>query len=567
MTRLLQVLSPKWLQVRNTPRSSERAHGLALVLFALMGVAFWLVLFFAARWFFGRCYEVELVGQILIRRVLDMVFLTFLTVLLFSNVVTAFSTFLLADDLPLLVAAPVPTDRLYHARLVEAALQSSWMVMIFGLPVLAAAGVVFSAGPGYYAMAALVLPPFLLMPAVVGSIVSLVLATVFPARRSRDVLALLAVMSFAVLYLLFRLLEPERLLNPDGFGDLVDFLQTFTAPTSIWLPSHWAIEALFPMLRGEGQQGWLFLVVLYTTAAAVVVLGTWAARPLYGAAFSRSLESSVGEGLPSRLGHRLLRLLGLAGSDRERPSAVRELVRKDARIFFRDTGQWSQLLLLAALVVVYVVNFKNFRVFDETGLITPLGLHFLNVALAGFVVGALAVRFVFPAVSLEGRAFWVLRTAPLPMRTFLRAKLLGALGPLLAFSVGLALVTGWVIDADWRLLLLSVATLTMVTVGIAGLGTGLGAIYPRFQIENAARISAGYGGVVYMILAMGLVLAVLLLEAYPTWWLHRWLVMGRREPSARQLLACGALLTAVPVTCALAAWLPMRLGARRLERG
>ena len=36
----------------------------------------------------------------------------------------------------------------------------------------------------------------------------------------------------------------------------------------------------------------------------------------------------------------------------------RELVLKELRLFFRDTTQWSQLILLAVLVVVYVFNIK-----------------------------------------------------------------------------------------------------------------------------------------------------------------------------------------------------------------
>ena len=36
----------------------------------------------------------------------------------------------------------------------------------------------------------------------------------------------------------------------------------------------------------------------------------------------------------------------------------RELVLKEVRLFFRDTTQWSQLILLAVLVLVYVFNIK-----------------------------------------------------------------------------------------------------------------------------------------------------------------------------------------------------------------
>ena len=39
---------------------------------------------------------------------------------------------------------------------------------------------------------------------------------------------------------------------------------------------------------------------------------------------------------------------------------------------------------------------------------------FVNLAMAAFVTSAVAVRFVFPAVSAEGPAFWIVRTAPVP---------------------------------------------------------------------------------------------------------------------------------------------------------
>ena len=86
--------------------------------------------------------------------------------------------------------------------------------------------------------------------------------------------------------------------------------------------------------------------------------------------------------------------------------ARREFVLKDLRVFFRDTTQWSQLILLAVLLVVYVFNIKTLPLF--TGEQVPVFfvslVVFLNQGLAGFVLAAIAARFVFPAVSLEGQA-------------------------------------------------------------------------------------------------------------------------------------------------------------------
>ena len=49
--------------------------------------------------------------------------------------------------------------------------------------------------------------------------------------------------------------------------------------------------------------------------------------------------------------------------------------------------------------------------------------------MAAFVTAAVAVRFVFPAVSAEGPAFWIVRTAPVRMSSFLWSKLWTGLRP------------------------------------------------------------------------------------------------------------------------------------------
>ncbi|MBM4318962.1 MAG: hypothetical protein FJ125_03160, partial [Deltaproteobacteria bacterium] len=291
------LLWPRWRTVLNGPVAASSRRRLAGVLFGLLGLAFWAAIFFSAWWFFHRCLGVELVGPLLVRKVLDMAFLVFLSVLLFSNLIAAFSTFFLADDLTMLAALPVHVDRLYLSRLGETSLHSSWTILIFGLPILAAAGLVFDAGAGYYVLAALVLPPFLILPAVLGSAVTLLLVLVFPARRARDLLLLLGLVAFCVLFVLFRLLQPERLLDDGQFGDLVSFLATFQTPQAEWLPSAWLVRAIFPALRGQppwdGEAAGLAdLGMLFLSAAAVLVLGTWLNRPLYRKAYSRSLEGN-----------------------------------------------------------------------------------------------------------------------------------------------------------------------------------------------------------------------------------------------------------------------------------
>ena len=91
----------------------------------------------------------------------------------------------------LLVSAPVDSVRLYGALLVETIVDSSWMVALLAIPLLAAYGVVYGAGWPFYGLAVATIIPYLVLPAVLGSALTLMLVNVFPARRTRDLLALI----------------------------------------------------------------------------------------------------------------------------------------------------------------------------------------------------------------------------------------------------------------------------------------------------------------------------------------------------------------------------------------
>ena len=104
----------------------------------------------------------------------------------------------------------------------------------------------------------------------------------------------------------------------------------------------------------------------------------------------------------------------------------RELVLKELRLFFRDTTQWSQLILLAVLVVVYVFNIKYLPLRGEGVTFFLVNVvPFLNLVLAGFVLASIAARFIFPGVSLEGRT---LLAAALEPDVDARAALVQVLG-------------------------------------------------------------------------------------------------------------------------------------------
>jgi ABC-2 type transport system permease protein len=555
---LAVLLRPKLFAARPGRTGAEGRRPLRVLVFGGMGVAFAAGLFLLSHWFLGQVLGVDIIGEIIAKKLLSIMFMTFFFILVFSNMVTALSTFYLADDLQLVLSMPVRFESFFWARYLEMAFHSSWTVVLFSLPVLAAFGVVFHAGPAYYVLAAAVMFLFVFVPAAIGASVTTVLVNVFPAHRLREVLLVLGIVAFVGLYLLVRLMEPERFLNPEGFGTMIEFVARFNAPEFVLLPSYWAAETLFPALKRIDLQP-RFLLSLVTTAAGVSFAASWFVHTVYVRGVSKAHEGRKAGLSRSAL---LDQLVGLAAFPFSPLS--RSLFVKDFKVFLRQPSQWTQLLLLLALVFVYIYNFKHFRNIAATGLLSQWGLYFINIGLSGFVVASVGIRFVFPAVSLEGRSFYIVKSAPVTMRRFLAAKFAVYLAPLLLLGVAMTAASNMVIGTSAEYFALSTVITALAAVAVTGLGIGAGAVFPKFSAENPAIIASSYGGVIYMIVSMSAVAALVILTIWPTAFLRSPGYFVRMGAAAYWVIGLHAVvLLAVTAACTV---IPLRLGARSLER-
>jgi ABC-2 type transport system permease protein len=539
------LLAPRLLAARNALRRGRAKAAILTFVTAL----FWVGSFLFFERTLAYFQTITALGPVLTQRLLVMLFVSFFAVLVISNVVTALTTFYLAADVRLLLAAPIPPRRIHQARFIETLVASSWMVMLFGLPAFLAYGVVYHAGVLFYVGTVATLLPFLVIPAAIGVLVTTVLVLVFPARRARDVLVVATVSLAAVGYLALRLVRPERLASPSEFAGFAAFLAAFEAPASPYLPTTWAAEILIALLGTRTGEPLFYLALLTTTAAVLYVASASVVERLMLTAWSRAQEG--------RTRARRAPLLGriLPWVTAPLPRVPRLLLAKDVTLFFRDASQWSQLLLLGALVVVYVYNFSVLPIDDGTPLAATLRdvVAFCNLGLAAFVTASVAVRFVYPAISLEGRAWWMLRSAPVPLSTLWWSKFIVAFLPLAVLGEVLIIVTNRFLGVEAGLTALFMATLVFVIAAIVSLGLAFGAAYPRLDTANAAQIATGFGGVIYMVSCLGLIAGVIALEAWPVARLFWHRLRGAPLAPLEQALVALAFGVALAVTAGVAA--------------
>jgi ABC-2 type transport system permease protein len=191
-------------------------------------------------------------------------------------------------------------------------------------------------------------------------------------------------------------------------------------------------------------------------------------------------------------------------------------------------------------------------------------IAFLNVGLAGFVLSAVSVRFIFPAVSSEGPAFWIVQSSPVPLKRFLWTKFALYLFPMLVLGEVLILLTNHLLEVTPFMMALSSGTMFLAVFGIVALGVGMGAMYPNFSHQNIAQVATGFGGLLFMILSAAFVALIVVLEAGPVYVLVMADLRGASVAGWQWVLIVLSF-SSVLLIMAAAVYKPMKMGLKALN--
>ena len=558
--RVPLLVWPRVQGLRNVWSRASSRDRLAYSFFIFVTLLFWAGVLGVCIYFVDMFNSVELFGPLLVRKSLSMTLLSFSGLLFFSNIITALSSYFLSDDLQLIQSLPISGRRIFYFRFGDSLFNSSWMILIFGLPVLLAFGIVHGAGPFYYLVAVLGMGFYLLPPAALGVLVACLLVRGFSARRIREVMALVSGLFLVSLLLLLRTLQPERLVDPQAFETLAEFIAVVRAPDVSWLPSTWLCD-LCVWALGQPMDGPLLSAgLLFVGGPASVVFVRWLVWPLYFDAWTQAQEAPRKAASRSRWTTATIDLL----TRWFRPS-YRALLRKDLRLFLREPGQWTQGLLLIGLVAIYLYSVRSLPL-DVLPLKTQVlqnAIAFLNVGVAGAVLASISVRFHFTTVSQEGRAFWVLHSSPISARSYLYSKLLWGFWPTFVLGEVLVVATNLMLNVDPLVGWVAAGTVALLALGLTGMAVGFGALYPNFKADSAARMASGPGAILFMVIALSFVAAVIIVEAVPVGMLLERQYRGTEVSAGLVSGLAGAFLFVVVVNLA-AAVIPIRKGAARL---
>lgn len=527
---------------------------LKLAVLATFGAGIAVILYFLSREGLDAMHRNALFTEPVLGYVLSIFFFAITVMLTLSNGVLAYGSLFRSEESAFLMALPVKRRSLYTVVLVRTFALSSWAFVYFALPFLLAFGHERGAPAAYYGVTLAAIVPFVLVPAGLGTLLALLTAACLP--RGRRVATAVAALLFLALFswIAVGLLSAELRGRPFTGAWTQAVFTKIEFCRNAFLPSEWLSRLVLRAAKGDSAA--LPFLAILSTALVLVAAGREVSNLLHSGAWLRCRghagEGAGGRSRPARRGAFLAPLLA---SPFRQP--LRALVAKDVRSFLRDPRQYAQFVIFFSLLALYFANLRSFS-YDMKGDTFVALAAFLNFGAVSLTLASLTSRFFFPALSIETRRFWVLATAPIDRADLVRAKL--AFGGLVSFLLAgaLILLSDLMLAAPLRLMAFHGIALACLSVGLSGLATGLGALYPVPHEEEPAKIVSGFGGTLNLLLSLGLVLVTLLAMWVPT-------VSIVRGLSVPFLFSPPAAIAAIALVSLAAAAVPVALGSRRLR--
>jgi ABC-2 type transport system permease protein len=324
----------------------------------------------------------------------------------------------------------------------------------------------------------------------------------------------------------------------------------------VWLPSNWVAWFVQALARRQVTEVLAYPGLIFGLLALVALCTDAVGRQWYYRSWLVAVEMR-GRRLPSTGWFPFPPMeFGRFWGFRPHLEAV---LKRDFWMFFRDPVQRIHMLVILSLAVGSALSMRSLDVMVTRP--ASQVLTFVTIFLfVGLIVSSIALRFVFPSVSLEGTTFWAVRTAPISLSRLYWLKFLIAFFlTLVPAEMLVALVMPSVLGSS-SLVFLGVLGMGGVVVAIVSLNLGSGAYFATLRDDNPVKVASSQGASITFLGSFIVLLLATAIIAVPASALT-----GVLKPQVRPAAMTWAVLT-LSVVAMLITVLSHRLGLSALRK-
>jgi ABC-2 type transport system permease protein len=431
----------------------------------------------------------------------------------------------LADDMEFLLSAPIPARAVFMAKLLEAILPNFSLIALLGLPVLFGLGASGGYNFLYYPLVVVAMGMLALAAAGVSGLLVMGIVRIIPARRVAEVLGFIgAILSLTCSQFngIGRFLFPQTQVST-GVQLSFSVLSRFNTP---WSPLAWAGRGLVDLGEGRWISGIGFLALTLGMAGALFFVALTTAEHLYYSGWA-GMQIGARKKRPERS---VAAAPAQANASATHPAiaippAVRAILRKDLILLRRDLRNLSRLVTPLILGIIY-----GFILLRSGGIpasvnrevpawlmpILKTGMVYVNVGISIFVSWSLLSRIALMSFSMEGKNYWMLKSAPVRAGQLIAAKYALAYLPAVLIGWMYYLVISIVQASSISGLAYGFFVVTLALAGAVGINLAMGITGANLTWDDPRRMNSGTTGCTSFVASIGyLIISLSLFFAPP----------------------------------------------------
>jgi ABC-2 type transport system permease protein len=441
------------------------------------------------------------IGQFLFHRFLSMLLYVFFITVNLGNMIVSYATLYRSQEVTFLMAMPVTHAKIFLIKFVDNFFYSSTTLSLVGFAMLLGYGSCFSF-PWYHYLATifLVLLPFMLIAGIVAVLVLMMLIKVASRIGIRWLLGIIVVLYLGVIYAYFKITNPVELVSEvmKHYPDVNEYFGYLDPPFVHYLPNHWVTEYFYWSINGDPARAAANVSLLFFTMLGLIVFAGLVGRRYYYESWLAASDAQMMRGPNAR--QLRWRLLEFGQKSFLRPQTD-VVVRRDLWLFLREPSQWLHLLLMFILLLIFLISIGSMEM--KMGQPFLQTMTFLIIFLFnGFLLASMALRFIFPSVSLEGEAFWVLRTSPYPLKQLYWQKFASSFLALLGIAELLIVLSVGMLHGEAQLMTLLAVSTGFIAIALTSLNLGAGTYFASFKEKNPIRVASSQGASVTFLISM-----------------------------------------------------------------
>lgn len=425
-------------------------------------------------------------GLFLLHRFLSMLLFVYFLSINVGNIIVSYATFYRSSEVSYYLTKPISHTNLFIIKFFDNFFYSSTAFFLIAFAVVLGYGSHFEMDLLFYLQTMIfMLIPFMIIAGCIAVIMLLFIMRFAESIGVRKIIIALVVFYLLSLYGYFSLTNPLHLVAQvwQHYPNIDQYFGYLDPPITKYLPNYWIAESLYWTIRGETSMAIYYMILLVMVTIIIFFVMVFVGKNIFYPSWLSS----------SNLHTKKNRGAGTSVYSLEKPSFINSqtsvLLKKELWQFLREPSQWIHFGIISILAFTFIVSIANINMKQNIPFLQTV-TYMVMLLFNAFLVASIALRFVFPSISVEGSNFWAILSAPVQSKKYYSLKFFLAFIPILLLCEILVIFSHQSL-MDYSLLVQSAAFIMAgAAFALVGLNLGAGSYFSDYKENNPIRVAS-----------------------------------------------------------------------------